>query len=1280
MKILMPVCLFSILFILPCRSQTEAIRWYFGEGAGMHFMNAQPELLNDGKLNTLEGCAVICDNLKGDLLFYTDGVTVWNKNHEIMKNGTGLKGAPSSTQSALIVPNPQNEKEYYIFTAPSRTDNPMPADLYYSIVSLSDPNGEVVKKNVLLYGSVGEKLTGIRECSIGGFWIITHHVKEAKFYAFQLTIYGLDTKPVISTFPNMYSGAYAGYLKVSPDGKRIATGMGVFNKPNVLCLFDFDNVTGKVSNRRVIDSALENPTSWFYGVSFSPNNTKLYATSELGILQYDITKTNASEIRASRDTISKKAVIGALQIAPNGKIYVSPFGGDKKLGVIRNPNAKGIVCDYTENGPEVKCTYGLPNFMDHIFSYDYSPFTLCLNYYGRLDTVRTCPGTPVTITHRLSKGAMDRQWEVENAVVKVRNDSTIQCVINKMGVHKVRLIYRYKTLLDTMYTAIVVAMPKVYAGDDAFFCQDTIPIYYRLGSTPIKGYKYSWSPADGLSNPNIANPNLRVTKTQKYIVRVTDSLGCGTSDTVLINFNKSIVPKVIGNTVICPGTSTALVVTGGETYQWFPGSGLSDSTIANPIVTPKQTTKYKIVIKLSNCVDSMFLTVVVKERPQIVATSTTICEGQAIQLYTSGGKSYRWVPGEGLNDSTIANPIARPTKTTEYKVYVFTESCIDSASVTISVKPSPKANAGVDRTICSGTSIRLGTQRVEGNTYTWNPKTYLDSSSIADPLCTPFTSIKYILTVRSSNNCISYDTVTVTVNRSLHIKTNRDTSICLGDSIQLESMGAEKYSWYPATGLDNPNFPNPIAKPLKPTMYYVTGTIGECAGMDSVFVDIQNPPKLSISPIKPICKGDSTILRVSGAEQYFWSPSEGLQTTNASVSIAHPQRTTMYYVRGRVGKCESFDSVLVHVIAKPVIKVSGSSTMCKGDTIPISVTGAENYTWSPKEFISNPFAATTYLFPEQSTMFKVIGESNGCYTEDSILVTVLEPPTLVVNADTSICSGDSMRLFVTGADSYRWSPVTGLDNPLSPTPSAKPLSTTTYTVYGTRNGCMDSAEVLIDVRNSKHYVLHTSVKGQNVHKVGTIIPISIEIPSGIYKITFSLQFDDCCLFYTGTFRQKNKGVVYVQNNKDMIQITVDSIRGNGEEITLEFILLLPPDGRLSETIGIYNVNVYQDCANVEAGREIKVQYDPSCAWSIRGVLGTEKFDVVADGEKVHIYTGIGGRTKLSIYDMRGEEVWQMENNYSQSSEVEIPFPELPKGVFIIRVQNYTYKKDIVIYR
>jgi len=83
----LPLLIFLLFLSLNMFAQKEAAIWYFGDGAGLDFNNGSPVALTDGQLSTIEGCSTISD-ANGSLLFYTDGITIWNRNHDIMVNGS----------------------------------------------------------------------------------------------------------------------------------------------------------------------------------------------------------------------------------------------------------------------------------------------------------------------------------------------------------------------------------------------------------------------------------------------------------------------------------------------------------------------------------------------------------------------------------------------------------------------------------------------------------------------------------------------------------------------------------------------------------------------------------------------------------------------------------------------------------------------------------------------------------------------------------------------------------------------------------------------------------------------------------------------------------------------------------------------------------------------------------------------------------------------------------------------------------------------------------------
>lgn len=335
--------------------QQERNIWYFGYGGGLDFNSGAPTVLTNGALNTDEGCSSICD-ANGDLLFYTDGVTIWDRTHAVMLNGTGLTGDPSSTQSGLIVKKPGSTNLYYVFT--------INTDWNYSIVDMSLNNGygEVTaNKNVLIYqGYASEKQTATYHQNGTDIWVVAHTQNE--FHAHLLSPTGLNPTPVVSVVGPVHNNLY-GQMKISPQGNRIA--LGTYAGVTDVSLYDFDKVTGQVSN----NMELTNGNTQCYGLEFSPNGRWLYCSinSAVNIIcQYDLSLTNVAAIQASQTTIGNSlAEPGGMQLGPDGKIYCTQYFNNY-LGVINSPNQQGVLCDFDSaaiNLGAASCGLGLPGMI-----------------------------------------------------------------------------------------------------------------------------------------------------------------------------------------------------------------------------------------------------------------------------------------------------------------------------------------------------------------------------------------------------------------------------------------------------------------------------------------------------------------------------------------------------------------------------------------------------------------------------------------------------------------------------------------------------------------------------------------------------------------------------------------------------------------------------------------------------------------------------------------------------------------------------------------------------
>lgn len=363
----------NLLFLFCCLllqqiayAQPEAAIWYFGTNAGLDFRQNPPKPLLDGQMGNVEGGTAICD-AKGNLLFYTDGIKVWNKKHQIMTNGDSLMGNPSATQSGVVVPMPAHKGKYYVFTVDSEAGE---NGLRYSVVDMTkDTLGIIKEKNIKILSPTTEKITAVLHANGKDVWVLTHAWQSDEFNAYLLTSNGLNMTPVISKIGAVHggdSGNSVGCMKVSPDGKKLALAIKILG---FIEFFDFSTQTGFITNLLHFELGKD---ALAYGIEFSSDNTKLYVTAggKHELYQVDLSSGIPDKIMASKQLIATNAVwSGCLQLAPDGKIYLALYD-TQYLGVINKPNLLGAACEYKEKGIELagrKSQINLPTFVQTYF-------------------------------------------------------------------------------------------------------------------------------------------------------------------------------------------------------------------------------------------------------------------------------------------------------------------------------------------------------------------------------------------------------------------------------------------------------------------------------------------------------------------------------------------------------------------------------------------------------------------------------------------------------------------------------------------------------------------------------------------------------------------------------------------------------------------------------------------------------------------------------------------------------------------------------------------------
>ncbi|MBL0259716.1 MAG: hypothetical protein IPQ10_01360 [Saprospiraceae bacterium] len=306
--------------------------------------------------------------------------------------------------------------------------------------------------------------------------------------------------------------------------------------------------------------------------------------------------------------------------------------------------------------------------------------------------------------------------------------------------------------------------PLASAGADFTKTCTTNPNGSQIGSAPVTGNTYSWSPVTGLSSSTIANPTANPTATTTYTVTVTTAANrCTATDQVVVTVNTTPPPTADAGadfTKTCTtnpnGSQIRSAPVTGNTYSWRPCNGIEQFNNQNPTANPTATTTYTVTVTTTanGCTAT----------DQVVVTVNTTPPPNGSQIGSAPvtGNTYSWSPVTGLSSSTIANPTANPTATTTYTVTVTTTAngctATDQVVVTVNTTP-PTADAGADFTKTCTTNpngSQIGSAPVTGNTYSWSPVTGLSSSTIANPTANPTATTTYTVTVTTTANGCGY--------------------------------------------------------------------------------------------------------------------------------------------------------------------------------------------------------------------------------------------------------------------------------------------------------------------------------------------------------------------------------------------------------------------------------------------------------------------------------------------------------------------------------------------
>ncbi len=690
-----------------------------------------------------------------------------------------------------------------------------------------------------------------------------------------------------------------------------------------------------------------------------------------------------------------------------------------------------------------------------------------------------------------TNNAVSFDWNFGDGTVITNSNDTICYTYTSSGI-----FYPEVIISDGQGCNVAIALDTVVVGNpDVSFginpnpiCDSGLISFSDLTTSFVSISSWSWNFGDVVSGANnissLQNPSHNYSSPGIYAVTldVITSVGCTGQyiDTVYV-FASPTAAFSMDDSTVCPNQLVAFTdlsqPTGTITlWNWNFGDAASGalnfSTIQSPTHTYSASGIYittLIVQSINGCIDTITNSITVVNNPIATAgPDATICLNAITTLNASGGINFNWSPSIGLSDSTIFNPNASPTVNTTYSLTVTDiNGCIATDIVIVNVNSLPIVVAVPDSTVCPGQNIQL--QASGASTYTWSPLNNLNNGGIANPICNALTPTNYSVTGIDINGCSNTATVSINLFPSAIANAGNDTSICIGNAVQLNGAGGIIFNWSPSSAFDSSAVFNPTANPISTTTYNLHVTdINGCTATDEVLVIVNPLPIVVAGADVQICFQASTLMSATGATNYLWSPSLTLNSSTGSIVNASPDSLTVYTVIGTdMNGCSAQDSVSVFVLPQLNAIAANGGTICIGGVLQLGVSGGNQYLWSPSNSLDNPFSPNPFASPIQTTTYTVI-VSDGICEVDTLSIVVIVNPSPYCNAgqDFEIPSGTEIQLNGTATPfaTYSWSPADGLSCTDCLTPLVTATVNTTYTLTTiSQDGCKSEDEMIIKV-------------------------------------------------------------------------------------------------------------------------------------------------------------------------------------------------------------------------
>jgi gliding motility-associated-like protein len=1056
-----------------CKQKKGGTEWHFGRFLGLKFSEDGTTTEIPSAMRSYEAAAIAYDD-NGEVLFYSNGSRVWNREHQIMINGNRLAGHESATQ-ALAVKQPGSKNIWFLFYSEASMSGVDRIDLkmFYAKIDISKDGGrgEVIEKDIVLFNNTTEKVTAIKHCNNIDWWVIMHEHGNSNFRIYQLDKGGLNNTPMIQAIGSVHnpvSTVVGGFIKANQEGNMIAVSKiwSVYEEDSGLELLKFDRSLGLLSDPLV----LWNDKRFVYGVEFSRSANKLYTHDFGRIYQFDLSNYSEAEIKNSEKLIGELVgtTTGGFIIGPDDIIYVNTTGFT--ISAILNPDSDVPEARLVEKylTTQERSLLGVPNLLHDVYKTPEPKIS---------GPTEVCDTNSLILYNTLGEcNSSELVWSIfGDAEIQILNSDSVYLTFFTPG--EIELISTNETACgnwsDTLQIIvnncrlepcpIILHIPEA----DTIVCSGE-PAYVKIFSNAeqLSLQELPDGPISSIGSGliDLGNPD----SDKCYQIRAENAAGCDTTFQFCVSVNPDLTFNWIqSDTTVCFGeiatidfsTNASIIEvisrdgTFHRTQPVFPlelGPFESDSCYLIRLSTPDL-----------GCDTLIYFCVHVTSIPEfqwLNVDSISCGVGEFSIDFVSDAFSYSIINGTGVEIDRDFNLPYVLNQEGDYQLILETESgeCNHHISFSTRIENIPAFEwIFLPDSVCPGESLEA-TFNTDAFIIQWvsNGDTLsltgdkILFENILDDTC-------FTLLLESESGCRSTIDTCVLLNSNSAIF-EKDLSICPGDSIQVFG------NWVSSPGV----YLNTISIP------------GKCDSIEAVDLSFYNQMSL-MSIVTPTCEGDQngkielTIRTGSGPFSIDWSHT-GDEDIIQEQLPAGEYKITITDANG----CHISQSFFVDIqlMDEQIIELVHPvcSDSLKGKILLLSFNSHYTYSLDGEVFYDDNVSD---LIPG-SYRLQVISDF-GCIWDSTIVINEPLSFELSLPDEYLIFRGQRVALIpeINGSGNldYHWSPPGGLSCIDCREPFASPLSTTMYTLIAeNQNGCIESDSVIVFVDDNKGIYIPTA--------------------------------------------------------------------------------------------------------------------------------------------------------------------------------------------------------------